>query len=84
MNAASTFNAHFVLTDGKEVSPQEFKTLIEKLGIKVTLPMSHGDAIVMEYQPEDAPTVHEFIPPHFMNEKPPKVKASKPQVKKKR
>lgn len=48
-----SFNVTFVLTGSKysELNPtkQDLKSVGEKLGIKVTLPNSHGDPILMEY-----------------------------------
>lgn len=91
MNESNSFDVKFFLPNGTTMTPQGFKNFIEEKGFKVSLPMSHGDAITIELAEKKAEkakdVIHEHIPPHFMNEKPPKeriFKASKPAVKKKR
>lgn len=67
------FSVTFVLN--KEPTPTKFdlKSIVEGIGIKVTMPMSHGDPIVMEYEEPQKPAIkvpEEILIPNTKEEEP--------------
>ncbi len=79
------FKAVFVLTKEPTPAMYDVKTLLESLGMKVVLPMSYGDPILIEYEEKQAPLpVPEPIPAPVIETNKTEEKEPEPKPKKKK